>query len=90
MFKPTIEDWRLEKNGVCINAVLTSTSLRIKYHKSDLNYKFVINNITYFGNSFEKRNIGDSICVVYLQDNPKVSRPFKNFKNQAEINCKCK
>ncbi len=78
---PTINDLKLRYNGRCTKAVPTSNMVRIKYHKAELTYKFLINRESFEGNSLntDTSMSGDSLCIIYLQSSPS--------KEGFEISC---
>jgi hypothetical protein len=87
--RPSIEDVFLKYNGNCTKGVLTSDSVRLKYHKADLLYRFMLNGKVYTGNSLisDRTKINDSLCVVFLKSFPSVNRPIKYFEKFSKCSC---
>ncbi|NRF38186.1 hypothetical protein HQN83_05640 [Pedobacter sp. LMG 31643] len=89
---PFIGDFFLKRNGVCTKAILTSATVRVRYHKGELKYHFIVNGVTYEGNSLEsdKSRVGDSICVIYMESKVSTNRPVKYFNDSHLPKCNCK
>jgi hypothetical protein len=87
--RPSIEDVLLKYSGNCVKGVLTSDSVRLKYHKADLLYRFMLNGKVYTGNSLisDRTKINDSLCIVFLKGFPSVNRPIGYFKNFSKCSC---
>ena len=90
LLKPMISSWLLESRGIYTCAILTKEKTRVRYQKSTLLYQYSVGDVMYRGNSnIEDWSIaGDSICILYLDILPEISRPVKFIGDKSECNCK--
>ncbi|PTQ94939.1 hypothetical protein C8P68_106153 [Mucilaginibacter yixingensis] len=89
LIKPFIENLLLRYYGTCVNAIIINNSIRVRYHKAEFKYRFMINGTYYEGNSLitDNNQIGDSICVIYLKGSPSTNRPENLLGGK---HCRCK
>lgn len=87
--KATIGDALLNQFGICAKGVLLNKSIKVKYHKPDLVYQFVVNDELYEGNSLEtdSNKVGGSICIIYLKEWPSVNRPINYLEGKNICSC---
>lgn len=92
LISPSVYDYLLVRHGTCTKAVLTSSTIHVKYHKADFVYEFTIDGKAYRGNSLETdtAKVGDSVEIAYLKSMPSANRPIKYFDNFNSKNCRGK
>lgn len=86
-----VEVQLLEHYGICKKGIITNSRLTSPHTSPDLMYKFEYKGEIYEGPSLtdDENQIGDSICIVFLESYPSIRRPI-TFFGYGDTNCNCK
>lgn len=86
-----IEVQLLKHYGICKKGIITDVRLTSRYTTPSLEYKFDYKGETYKWPALtdDENQIGDSICIVFLESYPNIQRPL-SFFDYGETKCNCK
>lgn len=81
----------LKHYGICKKGIITNERFTSRYSNPSLMYKFNYKGEIFEGLSLtdDVKQIGDSICIVFLESYPSIRRPLTFFDyNETKCNCK--
>ena len=86
-----IESQLLKHYGICKKGIITDIRLTSRYSKPSLMYRFEFKGETYKWPALtdDEKQIGDSICIVFLESHPSIQRPL-NYFDYGDTKCNCK
>ena len=72
----TIENYRLEKNGICVKALVYDKTPIGSKGTISIGYYFYFRNNKFYGKSYndDKAKIGDTILIFFLESDPNINR----------------
>ena len=87
-----IMNFLIKRQGICIQGVITTHTIHVRYSKPYYQYKIIVNGTEYLGSSLytDEDKVGDSICVLYFKSFPSNNKPINFFDPDERINCNCK
>ena len=86
-----IEIQLLKHYGICKKGIITDVRFTSRYSNPSLEYRFDYKGETYKWPALtdDENQIGDSICIVFIESYPAIQRPL-NFFDYGETKCNCK
>ena len=86
-----VEIQLLKHYGVCRKGIIMNKRVTSRHSRPYWVYKFEYRGKIYKGNSLtdDEKQIGDSICIVFLESHPSIQRPL-NYFDYGETKCSCK
>jgi hypothetical protein len=81
----------LKHYGICKKGIITDVRLTNRYANPSFMYKFEYKGETYKWPALtdDEKQIGDSICIVFLESYPSIQRPL-NYFDYGDTKCNCK
>ena len=73
----------LKKRGTCVKAKVFNVYRTGRKGTMNIEYEFKVNDITYTNSDMGSDEVGDTISVVYLSNDPTINRP----SNILHIDC---
>jgi hypothetical protein len=86
-----VEVQLLKHYGICKKGIITNTRFTSLHSTPSLLYKFEYKGETYKWPALtdDESQIGDSICIVFLESYPSIQRPLDYF-DYGDTKCNCK